>query len=1047
MSGVRVLLVLMLCVACPTGALAQLASQTGLVGTVRDSGGAVIPGATVTAVNVGTRDTYEVTTNGEGLYTIPNVALGRYEISVALQGFKTYQATGVEVAGNQVVRRDAVLEVGALTETVVVEGASTTLATDRAALSQTIDSRAVTELPTADRNVWALASTTPGVLSGNSSDIGYSFRGAGQRNIQNNMTLDGISSSSNLLAMTSMRPIQAAVEEVQVQTGSTSAEYGSFLGVNVNVVTKSGTNTFHGTGYEYYRSEALNARGYFDNRAVAKNPQSSDQFGVQFDGPVVLPFYDGRNRTFFMAAVEGVRQKGQTSPIISVPTDRMRRGDFSEIATPIRNPFTRQPFPGNVIPSSMLSPIALELMDFYPRANLPGTAANYQGPALDNDSHNQVITRVDQNLGNRIRLSFRYNWMESDEVLTPSPIASVAVFQPRVNKNWLASYTHTLSTNLHNDFRIGYHDLDFSTVNADYVNGVTGSGAALGIPGFDADVVYGNSGIPSFSPTAFSGLGAGGTNWFQFDKTFQVANVLSYTRGTHNIRAGFDLRRLETGRRAANTPRGSFTFNGDMTGYSMADFMLGLPRTVVTSSDQIPGHVGGWRNGLFVNDVWQIGPKVTLSLGLRYELNTPVQTYSGYATELDDTRTQIIPATLPSPGFEFHEPNKTDIAPRIGATYRLSDKTVLRAGWGIYYNPNQMNSFTFLTNNPPLAARTTYTNDPANPTMSLSQPTGVVGPAGPPNMVTPNRDLPNARKNQWSVDVQHELFKATVVELQYLASRTTHLDRSYYANTPLPGPGAIDPRRPNQLFREIRVIENDLVSDYDAVTAVVRRRMTAGLALNAHYTWSRTRDMADHSNAGGRIVNNYDIWSDYGPASWDVPHRLVISGIYELPFFRDSDSAWVRTLAGGWQVSGVATFQSGTPLNVVIQGDRANVGSPNQRPDVLRDVSLNCRPNPSGLGLVDCIDPAAFAMPAQYTFGNAPRNMLRGPGYSRTDLSIMKTFAFAGRYRLTAQAQILNVFNEVNWGAPNTTLGAANFGRITSALDMRTAELGIRFNF
>jgi hypothetical protein len=194
-------------------------------------------------------------------------------------------------------------------------------------------------------------------------------------------------------------------------------------------------------------------------------------------------------------------------------------------------------------------------------------------------------------------------------------------------------------------------------------------------------------------------------------------------------------------------------------------------------------------------------------------------------------------------------------------------------------------------------------------------------------------------------------------------------------------------------------------------------------------------------------VNNFDIWSDYGRASWDVPHRFVVSGIYELPFFREARSAWVRGLAGGWQVSGVATFQSGTPINVVIQGDRANVGSPNQRPDVLKDVELSCRPNPAGPGMVDCIDPTAFAIPAQYTFGNAPRNMLRGPGYSRTDLSIMKAFAFGSRCRLTIQGQVLNVFNEVNWGAPNATLGAANFGRITSALDMRTAELGVRFSF
>ena len=333
---------------------AQLAEQTGLVGTVTDSGGGVIAGASVTAVNVETQDTYETVSNEQGQYTIPNVRIGRYSITIALQGFKTFQVTGLQVAGNQVVRRDAVLDVGERTETVTVEAKAVVLATDRAALSQTIDTRAVSELPNLGRNVWSLASTTPGVLAGSTSDIGFSFRGAGQRSIQNNMTLDGISSSSNLLAMTSMRPIQDAVEEVQVQTGSTSAEYGSFLGVHVNVVTKSGTNDFHGSAYEFFQNEALNARGYFDNRAIPKNPSERNQFGAVLGGPVVIPgLYDGHNRTFFMSAWEGIRQDEQTSPIVSVPTEKMWRGDFSEISTQIRNPFTREPFAGNIIPTAI----------------------------------------------------------------------------------------------------------------------------------------------------------------------------------------------------------------------------------------------------------------------------------------------------------------------------------------------------------------------------------------------------------------------------------------------------------------------------------------------------------------------------------------------------------------------------------------------------------------------------------------------------------------------------------------------------------------------
>ncbi|WP_448989450.1 carboxypeptidase regulatory-like domain-containing protein [Luteitalea sp.] len=1029
-------------------AFAQLASQTGLVGTVTDSGGGVLPGATVTAVNLGTQATLTGITNEAGVYQFNAVPLGRYEITVTLQGFQTFKATNINVGGNQVVRQDAVLSVGDLSETVTVEASNTTIQTDRAAVSQTVEARAVTDLPASGRNVWQMAATTPGVLRGNTTDIGLSFRGAGQREIQNSLTMDGINATSNLLAMTSMRPMADAVQEVAVQTGSTSAEYGSYLGVHVNVVTKAGTNAFHGALFEYFQDDSLESRGYFDNPNLPEPPKRSNQFGAQFDGPVIIPgLYNGTNRTFFMGAYEGLRSERTTSPIGSMPTERMRRGDFGEIATQIVHPITKVPYAGNQIPLSDLSPQALRLLQYFPVPNLPGTANNFQGPVLNESNNDQILARVDQNIGAASRVYVRYNWVDAFDgfgALNPTG----GLYQPRLNKNTLASYQQTISPSLLNDFRIGYHRIDFDSLNNFALDGNGSAGADLGIPGFDGDVRYDNPGIPTISLTAFNGLGNGGTNWYQFDTTFQMSNVLSWTKGKHNIRTGFDLRKMATGRRAANSPRGAFAFNGQMTGYSVADFMVGVPNSVGTPVDQVQGHVGQWRNGFFINDVWQATRNMTLSLGLRYERNTPVQTYEGFASMLDASQTQIIPTSFPAVGFEFHEPNTKDWGPRLGATYRLGEKTVVRAGWGLYYNPNQMNSFTFLTNNPPIAAEFTFNNNPVSPTLSFAQPFGVVGPGGPPNMITPNRNLPNARKNQWSVDLQREIFGSSVVEIQYLASRTKNLDRSFFNNTPQPGPGAIDPRRPNQLFRSIRTIQNDLIANYDAVSLIARRRMTNGFLLNAHYTWSKTRDMATHSNGGGQIVNNYDIWSDYGPAAWDVPHRLVVSYVWDMPFFRDSSNLLLRGVLGGWQVAGISTIQSGTPLNVTIQPDRANIGQGGQRPMLVNaGVELNCQANPNGLGLVGCIDPAAFALPDLYTFGNTPRNYLRGRKFSTTDISLMKNIATGGRSRIQLRAEIFNLFNQVNWGAPGTTFGAANFGVIASADTMRRAELGVKFLF
>ena len=440
--------------------------------------------------------------------------------------------------------------------------------------------------------------------------------------------------------------------------------------------------------------------------------------------------------------------------------------------------------------------------------------------------------------------------------------------------------------------------------------------------------------------------------------------MLAYNRGSHNVRAGFDLRRMATGRRAANDPRGLFDFTGDITGYSVADFMLGLPRTVIPPTDQLQGHVGGWRNGFFVNDVWQASRNLTLNLGLRYELNTPVQTYTGLASMLAEDQETIIPSTFPSKGFKFHDPNYKDIAPRLGATYRIGEKTVVRAGFGIYYNPNQMNSFTFLTNNPPLAAVTTYTSDPANPTLSFANPTGPVGPAGRPDVISPTRDLPNARKDQWSVDVQRELGRGTALDLQYIGSNTSHLDRSFFNNTPAPGAGTVDLRRPSQKFRSRRIIQNDLIADYDAFSIILRKRMSHGLQADAHYTWSRTRDMSTHSNGGGQTMDNYDIWRDYGPANWDVPHRFVASYIYDVPFLKDSSQPVLKYVVAGWQVSGVTTIQSGSPVNITLSTDRANIGiTGQQRPDLVGAVpALNCQPNSAGATdvarrqLINCFD-------------------------------------------------------------------------------------------
>ncbi len=536
-----------------------------------------------------------------------------------------------------------------------------------------------------------------------------------------------------------------------------------------------------------------------------------------------------------------------------------------------------------------------------------------------------------------------------------------------------------------------------------------------------------------------------------------MSDVISWTRGSHAIRAGFDLRRLTTGRQAANDARGRFDFTGDIAGYSMADFMLGLPRTVIPPTDQIQGHVGGWRNGIFINDVWQATRNLTLNLGLRWEFNTPVQTYEGLASMLAEDFETIIPSSFPAEGFEF--PRRTTPTSALGwAPPIVSERRPCFArGFGIYYNPNQMNSFTFLTNNPPLAPVTTYVSDPNNPTLSFDNPSGVLGPVARPDMISPTRELPSARKTQWSFDIQRELWSGAMGEIQYVGSDTVNLDRSFFNNTPEPGPGAVDPRRPSQKFRSRRIISNDLRADYDAVSLILRQRMSHGLQLDMHYTWSRTRDMATHSNGGGQTMNNYDVWADYGPANWDVPNRFVVSWVYEPPFFKNSSSKFLKYVVAGWQITGITTLQSGVPANITFAADRANIGIAGlQRPNLVGAVpSLNCQPNTAGTTpvaqreLISCYDPSAFALPDQFTFGNAGRNILRGPDYKNTDLAFMKSIPI-GATRVQLRAEVYNIFNRANFGNPNTSFGSAAFGRITTlatGATMRRFQLGAKLIF
>ena len=1043
----------------------QVANNTSLVGTVTDASGLAVSGAKVTAVNVATNDLYSATTNEEGSYSITFIREGTYTITVEHNGFTKSVQQGILVENNHTVRTDVSLRVGSVSEAVTVNVGAPPISTDDATVAETIDNQSVVDLPLNGRDALKLAATTSNVILGPKTSPtgvppGEDFIGAGQREITNSLTLDGITIMNNLITVTNVSPSVDAVQEVQVQNGNYTAQYGSYMGVHVDLATKSGTNELHGALFEFGRNDMFDAQPFFAAPGSPKRPLHINQFGVEVDGPVSIPkIYKGRNKTFFTASYEGLRQITSPSQLGTPLTQAMRNGDFSSLCTggfnssgvctdaqashQIDNPTTLAPYSNNLIPSNQLSPVAQSLLVYYP---LPNVGTNtFSGPVASNISANQTLQRIDQNVGDKIRLFLRYDWQNTN-IFGGNITPTSGSYGPANNRNLAIGYTHILTQNLINDFRFGRNHLMTNNLNYWTVNGLLDAGTKLGIPNFTGDTTFHNPGIPDITISGFMGLGNAGSNWYQDDTTWHGYDQVSYRHGSHNFMAGIEIRKLITGRAAANSPRGLFNFTGSRSGNAAADFMLGTPQNEVTPIQEFKGVVAEWRDGFFFLDNWQANSKLTLNYGLRYELPTVPYSVNGNARILNPQQTALIPATVPTPGFSFINPIHNDWAPRLGFAYRVTSRNVVRGGGGIYYNPNQTNSFTLATTNPPFGITTTFNNSAATP-LSFGNPTPGTGatPTTYLSAFTENPDLPTPRMYQWNLGVERELWKNAGFELQYLGSHSLHLDRSYFSNRPAPGPGSVNPRRPNQNWGQIRTIQNDLIANYHGLTAILRQRMQHNLQVLASYTWSHTLDVATDSNGGGAAMNDYKWWLDYGNANWDIRHRFVTSFIYDLPALRSGNPVLRWTLEN-WQANGIFTAQTGMPFNVIIAPDQANIGRPNQRPNIVGTPSANC-----GSGhLIGCINSAAFALPAPFTFGNAGRNLLYGPGLVNADFSIFKDFPIKERAKFQFRTEMFNIFNHPNFANPGNPAvwSTASFGNITSTTtNNRDIQFGAKLVF
>lgn len=1066
----------LICIAlslCPVFVRAQIANTTSLVGTVSDASGAVVPNSTVTAMETHTGVTSTALTNSQGYYSIKLLSPGTYNITAESNGYKTVTQHGVDLPIDQAVRTNFTLPVGSAETTVTVNANTPPLSTDDATLGETFDTNAVANLPVNGHSALDVAANASNVYVGSRSSyrLGEDFEGAGMREDTNSLSLDGVSIMDDLIVTTFAHTSAEMIASTQVQSGNYPPQYGDYLGVHINLVSKTGSNNLHGEAYEFVQNTAFNARPFIALPGSVAPSLNLNQYGFQAGGPVYIPhLYDGREKTFFFGSYEKYNQKSQATSISSVITPAMEKGDFSAPGIPqIYDPSTGLPYLGNQIPASELSTQAAQIAKNYEAymvaPNLTGISNNLNNSFPNNVLVGQSIDRVDSNIGQNVKLFARVYW-DNLSFLNGAPFAADEYGGPADSWNYEVGYSHSISPSLVNDLRFGVNKLTTGTFNYFYLNNLKNAGTSIGIPGFNGDTKYGNPGVPVLQISNFSTVGYSGSNFFQDERTYNLYDQVSYTRGKHSFAAGVEFRRIALGRDALSSTspaQGILSVSATQyrpgtklvsTGYSAADFVLGYVNSAITPSQPTNIVVGEWRDGFFVQDDWNVTKKLTFNYGLRYDLPTAVTSLNGYGNVLNSAQTALIPTSTatsaaswtPTPGFQFTPTQFNNWSPRFGVDYRLTEKIVLRGGVGIYYATNPLDDYALLTSNYPFAAFVTYSTTAANP-ITFTNPTPGAGTASPVAGVPGTyvsaygfqANLKTQTAYQWNADIGYETWKGAAVEAQYQGTRGVHLDRDFYNNEPLHPVNttvkSLNSQRPNQLFGSIRTFQDDEWANYNALNLILRQRMFHGLSGQVGYTWAHALDLSDNSTTVGFTANAYDMPADYANSNWDVRNRVVGSLTYAMPDLNGANLL-AREVAGGWHVSAVVNIQSGMPYTVSMASatQAAGVDQGIQRPSWVHKEHAGCSLANAYNTKTSCIDETAYTTAVNYStgavgFGNLGRNSLTGPGFQYENLSVYKDFAIERGIVFQFRSAAYNLFNHPSGASPTSSgLGISTSG-------------------
>jgi hypothetical protein len=1077
-------------------------------GTVLDMTGAAVPGARVQVTNTGTGVSLEAVTNGTGQYVVPSVPPGVYNIRLSLQGFETLESQGVTLLVNQNATLDFTMKPGSISQEVTVSGQAPLANTTDSTVGTVIGTEAIVDLPLNGRQFTQLTLLTPGAAPQGSGQQGFfeihSDLGAispavnGARPEMNNFTIDGVEDNELFFDFAAINPPPDALREFNVQTNMTSGQYGRAAGANVNIVTQSGTNQFHGAAWEFLRNTDLDARNFF-NPTVSIFHQN--QFGGSVGGPV------WKNKIWGFGWYEGFRKTLGSTILELVPTSAQLSGNLSGLAQQIYNPFstqqtgtdsqgnpifTRTPFPNNQIPASLLNPTAIAVAKLiYPQPNYVGSGVNYLDSEPVKTNTNQYGIRIDASLGANTNLFGRYSQDTGTRVL-PSGIPMSPTDQTGLSRQQVLGLTHTFGPSAVLELRaqflrtaiglLGFFPPTSFLESTGLLNDWPAqSGLRPVLPSFSISDAASVPGTPQSLP------GDPINNW-------EYSGTFTKVQGKHTIAAGASLVHTWV---LDNCTYASATFNNlptsdpqnsSSTGSGLASFLLGVPSAATDLRGTAELRLHGNYYGAFVDDVWKATPNLTVNLAVRYDYASPlVDSYGRQGTldYKDSTPTQTIflldqsakpavdlansPAIIKRVPDGLFEPDRKDWAPRLGLAYRVTNNTAIRSGYGIYYDFNQSNvqdtqdimgqwPFGFPDITPPNLNQPTT----ASPTPTNILGTGVFPPFVASSTPPANGGFAAARDNRrpyvqvWNIGIEQTLGNSWLISATYLGSKGTHLVLTPVLNVaPVPGPGNPQASAALPQFGPFEVTGDWGNSSYNSAQLKVQHRFSSGLNFLAAYTWSKSIDYqsAAHGSAqpGEGIQNGLDFRADRGVSDFDLPQNFVFSGIYELPFgegkrFYIAQKQLNRYLLSGWKIDGILTLHSGFPFNLYVPYDNANTGGSTlgstERPSLIGQL------NPSGFqrSLSEWFNTSAVTV-IPYTYGNLGRNVLRQDSVKNLDFSVAKDFLVTEHQRLEFRAEFFNLFNHPNFGAPDGNYSDPTFGQVLSASNPRFIQFGLKYVF